>query len=485
MRRITWAVLACLTTIGLAQDRQEEMRRKLQDGLGGLPPAILKLQSMERVKPPTLEEALAHAGKVAEKAGQLVVNHQFFRGRRLNVPADHATIQAAIDAAQRTDVVVVAPGTYFEQLTMKDGVKLTSDPSGDGDERVPVAGARLRLPRRALRTILDGSKASPSRHGMIDFNPGVSRMTMVDGFTIRNLPKQNHHQPGHAHAVNVRGASPVILNCFVHGNGSTAIGNHVVYKDQGRPIAERDFRWQNIRHFSEAVIYGNVITGNLGLGVGCNHFSMPFVIGNEVFDNNDAELGDPPSPGIGAKHGASPTIIGNHVHDNPGGGILCRVGQPQGAHKIDRPGRPKVLGNVVARNGDFRPAISSAGCGTQEQPAQINGNTVLGAGAVGIGLTKGSIGILKDNVVVGSTQAGIAIEGAHALKLYDNRVTGAKGPGFIIVAGSAVEAMYDNAADANEGPRFVVRESKLGPAQPRPEGERKRTGEQERPSPHR
>ena len=27
---------------------------------------------------------------------------------------------------------------------------------------------------------------------MIDFNPGVGRMTMVDGFTIRNLPKQNH-----------------------------------------------------------------------------------------------------------------------------------------------------------------------------------------------------------------------------------------------------------------------------------------------------
>jgi hypothetical protein len=274
------------------------------------------------------------------------------------------------------------------------------------------------------------------------------------------------------------------MNCYVKDNGSTAIGNHVVYKDQGRPIAERDFRWENIEHYSEAVIYRNVITGNLGLGVGCNHFSMPFIIGNEVFNNSDAELGDPPSPGIGAKHGAAPTIIGNYVHDNPGGGILSRVGKPQGKNNIDRRGRPKVLANVVSQNGTFRPGISSAGCGTKEQPVQINGNTVFGAGAVGIGLSKGAIGILKDNVVVGSTAAGIAIEGSVALKLNDNRVTKAKGPGFIIVGGADVGEMYDNAADANAGPSFVLRASKIAPAKPRPEKERKPGGEA-RPSPHR
>ena len=465
MRRIGMVLVALLPATGLAQDRQQGM----QDRMGGVPPAILKVQSTERVKPPTLEEALTHSGKIAQKAGELAINVQFHKGRRLAVPAEFATIQAAIDAAQRLDTVVVAPGTYFEQLTMKDGVKLTSDPTGDGNERVPVAGARLQLPRRTLRTILDGSKSKPSRHGMIDFNPGVGRMTLVDGFTIRNLPRQNHHLPGHAHGINVRGASPVILNCYVRNNGSTAIGNHVVYKDQGRPIAERDFRWQNVKHYSEAVIYRNIITGNLGLGVGCNHFSMPFVIGNEIFNNNDAERGDPPSPGIGAKHGAAPTIIGNYVHDNPGGGILSRVGKPQGKHNIDRPGRPKVLANIVSQNGNFRPAISSAGCGTRKNPVQFNGNTVFGAGAVGIGLSRGSTGILKDNVVVGSTSAGIAIEGSFALKLNDNRVTKARGPGFVIVAGAEVEEMYGNAADGNAGPRFVLRASKIAPQKPRPE----------------
>ena len=468
MRKLKIALVALLPAVGLAQDPQQQMHERM----GGVPPAILKLQSSEKVKAPTLEEALQAAGKAAKNAGETMIDPTIHeKGRRLAVPAEFATIQAAIDAAQAGDTIVVAPGTYFEQLTMKDGVRLTSDATGDGAEPVPVEGARLQLPRRTLRTILDGSKSKPSRHGMIDFNPGVGRMTVVDGFTIQNLPRQNHHVPGHAHGINVRGASAVISNCYVRNNGSTAIGNHVVYKDQGRPIVERDFRWQNVQHTSEAVIYKNVITGNVGLGVGCNHFSMPFVIGNEIFANSDAELGDPPSPGIGAKHGAAPTIIGNYVHDNPGGGILSRVGMPQGAHNVDRKGRPKVLANTVAQNGNFRPAISSAGCGTRKDPVQLVGNTVFGAGAVGIGLSKGSIGILEKNVVVGSTSAGIAIEGSIALKLNDNRVTKARGPGFIIVAGSEVEEMLENAADANAGPRFVLRAGRITPPKPKKKGE--------------
>ena len=61
---------------------------------------------------------------------------------------------------------MVKPGTYFELLDLKEGVKLVSDSANGGDEAVSVKGARLKLPRRALRTILDGSKtkAVESRH---------------------------------------------------------------------------------------------------------------------------------------------------------------------------------------------------------------------------------------------------------------------------------------------------------------------------------
>jgi hypothetical protein len=417
-----------------------------------------------KVKPPPLDAAVATALKAAQEAARPLIDTKFHRGRRLKVPDDFQTIQSAIDAAKRGDVVVVQPGIYFELLVMKDGVKLVSDATRGGNTLVAVEGARLKLPRRTLRTILDGSKAQPSRHGMIDFGPGVGRKTIVDGFTIQNLPEQNHHVPGHAHGLNVRGASPVIMNCYLRANGSTGIGNHVVYKDQKNDLAARDFRGANVEHRAEAVIYHNIIRDSLGLGIGCNHFSAPYILGNEVFHNVE-HTGEAPTPGMGAKHGAAPITIGNIVHDNPGGGILCKTGEPQGAHPIDKPTHATVRRNVVYRNGKVRPAIACGGGGSIRTPVRFIGNFVYDAGLVGVGLSNGAVGIVEDNLVSRCGAAGIAVNGATALALNRNRVTGATGPGFVIVDGAKVLEMVGNAADANVGPRFLLRGGTIAPPQ--------------------
>jgi len=438
-------------------ERREIRKRQMQDKVGGLPENILKRQSVEEVVPPSIDAAVAVALSAAEEAARALIDTAVHKGRRLTVPDDFKTIQGAMDAAEPGDIVLVKPGTYYELIVMKEGVKLASDSAGGGDELVTVEGARLRLPRRALRTIIDGSKGSSSHHGMIDFSGGLGRNTIVDGFTIQNFPKQDHHVPGHAHALNVRGASPVILNCYVRKNGSTGIGSHVVYHDQDKRMPRRDFRWANVKHRSEAVIYHNIVSENLGVGIGCNHFSAPHVLGNEVLLNSDAELGHDPSPGMGVKHGAAPMIVGNIVHDNPGGGILGKVGQHQGAYPIDRPTHPTVLNNVVHRNGNVRPAISSGGGGSTEKPVRLVGNFVYDAGAVGMALSDGAVAILEDNLVSGSQGAGIAIDGATAIRLNGNKVTKADAPGFVIRGDAKVLEMVGNAADSNRGPRFMLR----------------------------
>jgi len=432
--------------------------------MSGVPQVILDQQRLEKVNMPSIDEAVGIALAAAREVALPLTDTKFHgKGRRIGVPESLNSIQAAINAARAGDTVIVSPGTYYELLVMKDGVKLLSDPADGGDEPVKVDGARLRLPRRTLRTIIDGSRAKPSKHGMIDFDPGLGRNTIVDGFTIQNLPKQDHHVPGHAHGLNVRGASPVITNCLIRNNGSTGIGNHVVFHDQESPMPGRDFRWQNVKHRSSPVIYNNIIRGSLGLGIGANHFSEPFILGNEVFGNNDAELGEDPSPGLGNKHGSAATTIGNIVHDNPGGGILCRVGSPQGRHHIDRPTHPTVAKNVVYDNGTIRPGLSARTAGSEEMPVKFIGNYVFNAAMTGIALAEGAVGIIENNWVANSKLAGISITASTALKLNRNNVTGSRdAPNITIVNKAAVREMVGNASDSNPRPRFMLRGGTIG-----------------------
>jgi parallel beta-helix repeat protein len=78
-----------------------------------------------------------------------------------------------------------------------------------------------------------------------------------------------------------------------------------------------------------------------------------------------------------------------------------------------------------------------------------------------MGLSNGAIGILEENTVSGSGGPGIAVNGATALKLNRNNVTGADASGILIINGAKVLEMLGNAAYANRGPRFMLRDSTI------------------------
>jgi hypothetical protein len=137
-----------------------------------------------------------------------VLHVQCAWGDTVKVPGEYPTIQEGIDAARSGDRVVVAPGRYNEQIVMREGIILQSDSSGDGDELVAGPG-RKKVFRRALRTIIDGTgypaftKAQP----MVEFPAGITRATILDGFTITKMPEVDHTLPGHAHTIQCRGSS--------------------------------------------------------------------------------------------------------------------------------------------------------------------------------------------------------------------------------------------------------------------------------------
>jgi parallel beta-helix repeat protein len=159
-------------------------------------------------------------------------------GKTVHVPADHPTIQAALDAARNGDTVLVEPGIWKESLK--------------------VAGKSVTLAARAQdldQTILDGSASGKSDGEEILRIEKGGDVTLT-GFTIRN----SHH------AVTVRGKAQIVRNRF-HRNGDALSfegGSGLV-----RSCTFEDNRDDGIDldRSSEALIEDNVIRNNRDDGI--------------------------------------------------------------------------------------------------------------------------------------------------------------------------------------------------------------------------
>jgi hypothetical protein len=121
--------------------------------------------------------------------------------RLLRVPRDHATIQAAVDAAGAGDVVLVAPGVYREQVEIrKKAMTVASHFIASGAashvERTVIQGAGGKGPVVAIRS-------------------GRDETTRLVGFTIRGGP---------AAGVDVRVSRVEILNNRLTANRDDGVG---------------------------------------------------------------------------------------------------------------------------------------------------------------------------------------------------------------------------------------------------------------------
>lgn len=82
----------------------------------------------------------------------------------IKVPTDQPTIQAAINAAHTGDTILVAPGTYFENIDFKG--KAITVISSDG----------------AAKTIIDGG----AKTSTVIFKTSELRNSVLSGFTVQN-----------------------------------------------------------------------------------------------------------------------------------------------------------------------------------------------------------------------------------------------------------------------------------------------------------
>ena len=224
----------------------------------------------------------------------------------LHVPNSYSTIQEAIDAASGGDKVVVAPGTYVENIDFR----------GKGIRVVSQRGPSV--------TVIDGSRSG----SVVTFNHSEELSSVLKGFTIRN--GSGHLQGGGIHIEN---ASPTILKNVIKNNVTDDGGGGIQVFD-GNPVIE-----------------GNVIKNNrqegTGAGVGGGGILVkggsPQILNNIIVRNQNSVIGG----GISLAGVDSPTIANNRITDN----ILHLGGdQSQGGGIYVRARRPLIVQNLIARN---------------------------------------------------------------------------------------------------------------------------------------
>ncbi|MDP0498399.1 MAG: DNRLRE domain-containing protein [Verrucomicrobiota bacterium JB024] len=190
----------------------------------------------------------------------------------LRVPADYATIQAAINAASEGQTVLVSPGSYTENLNISKNIVLTSLQSyGGGEDSI-------------ASTVLDGGDGSY----VINVASTVTELT-VNGFTIRNsddgvmcagvMTFTNNWVTQTQDGIDYEGGGGLVQDCRFYENGDDGIDLdgptavrviNCVIADNGNDGVEIRFHpipgeldGQDFNSF----FYGNTISGNVEDGI--------------------------------------------------------------------------------------------------------------------------------------------------------------------------------------------------------------------------
>jgi hypothetical protein len=159
----------------------------------------------------------------------------------IHVPADQPTIEDGIDAGNPGDTVLVAPGLYFENVLMAEGINLF----GSGWDQ----------------TIIDGggnNNVIAALYGVVNY--------VIDGFEVRNSD-QGGGTPGNVGIFlnpNASTGTKVVRNCYVHNNGQGI----VIWNDfGGTAFIENNIVSENIYdgfqpYLGTTYLSNNTITGN-------------------------------------------------------------------------------------------------------------------------------------------------------------------------------------------------------------------------------
>ena len=317
----------------------------------------------------------------------------------INVPADQSTLQQAITAASNGDTVLVAPGTYHENINFL-GKAITVASTG---------GPSV--------TTIDGG----GTESVVTFSSGEANSSVLEGFTITNgnASVYNLYSGG---GIAIFYASPTIKNNVITNNAACSGGGIGLYVSPNAVI-----KYNLVTQNS-----GGTCAGATGGGIYIEGGGVAQIIGNTISKNTSGSGG-----GMFLDDAGTPTIRDNVITGNStsrGGGIAT-VNQTQGV----------IVQNLIMANVTGKPGQEGQG------------------GGIWLSVPNGSIGPMTINNTIVANQAGegsgVYVGGFDAqTALYNNLIIGSAGQSAMYCDGSygqTPKTLYNNDAFSPSGTGFA------------------------------
>ena len=334
----------------------------------------------------------------------------------ISVPGSYPTIQAAINAALNGDTVVVAPGTYFENIDFKGKLITVHSAQGPGS------------------TVIDGGGVAP----VVNFSNAETSAAVLQGFTLQhgNAPFAFGYEGAGVH---ISGASPSVVGNVITANTTCGSG-------AGISIA-----------FASPMIRDNTITGNAkqagcsgdsGGGIYVRGAASAQIVHNTI-TNNGSDFGG----GISLFAAGTPTLLNNTISSNTanieGGGIdIVNQSDATIVQNI-------ISGNTATNSGGGIYLLTPSGT---RGPLFVN-NTLAGNSApdsgVRLGGFDGQVQVLNNIITAAASQPAVLCDTTYSTAspfLDHNDLFNSVGP----AAQGSCSNFLPNGANISANPQFVA-----------------------------
>lgn len=309
------------------------------------------------------------------------------------VPADHPTIQAAIDAAQSGDTIQVAAGIYTENLLIqKNGITL----KGAGQGQSVIQGADKTNPVVRIQD--------------------VDNSVQLTGFTITKGFSNVDSQGG---GIDINNASPVIQDNEITGNSSKVLGGGIAVRGSAsNPSVRRNVIRNNQASNRQSGDWGGY-GGGIFIGGGASGtFSRNEITDNQAWKRGGGIYSGAVSDGNNLiPSGASPLVYKNLIARNSSdfdGGVYVTAGDSA----------PKFLNNLVIDNQADWQGGGGISIGSGSKATIIN-NTIVGtkrvnASGYGIYVADSAASVeVRNNIVAFNQDIGIRAISSTLLEYND------------------------------------------------------------------